>query len=100
MYFVTYDNIRLKCYINFFYVAPHEVEVPHVLARAIDKFHAFFEKNNGEDYNSSFSTVITTSSLSSFFCIHQTILSPFEMFNSFTISFGIVHLNESEWGDA
>ena len=39
MRFVTYNNIRLKCYINFLYMAPHEVVGSPILARAIDYFY-------------------------------------------------------------
>lgn len=46
MNFVTYNNIRLKCYINvskchldIFYMAPHEVVGSPILAKAIDIFY-------------------------------------------------------------
>ena len=51
MQFVTYNNIRLKCYINvskclldILYIAPHEVAGSSILARAIDNFKLFFDK--------------------------------------------------------
>lgn len=45
MNFVTYDYIRLKGYLKFIYLAPHEVEVLLMLARAIINFKLFLEKN-------------------------------------------------------
>ena len=36
---VTYNNIRLKCYIKFFCMAPHEVAGSPILARAINFFY-------------------------------------------------------------
>lgn len=44
MYSVTYNNIRLKCYIKFFYVAPHEVAGSPILARAINNFKSFLNE--------------------------------------------------------
>ena len=38
MNFVTYNNIRLKCYLNFVFMAPHEVVGSPIVARAIDNF--------------------------------------------------------------
>ena len=36
--FVTYNNIRLKCYLNFVLMAPQEVVDSPMLAKAIDYF--------------------------------------------------------------
>ena len=44
MNFVTYNNIRLKCYLNFVLMAPHEVAGSPILARAIDNFNPFFKQ--------------------------------------------------------
>ena len=51
MSFVTYNNIRLKCYINvskclldILYIAPHEVAGSPTLAIAIDYFNSFFDE--------------------------------------------------------
>ena len=101
MSFVTYNNIRLKCYINvskclldILYIAPHEVAGSPILARAIDHFYSFLNKIKKINYN--FSTVIIpVSSLS----IHL-ILSPAVNSNFSTISRGIPHLNELYWGFA
>ena len=38
MNFVTYNNIRLKCYLKFIYLAPHEVAGSPMVARAINIF--------------------------------------------------------------
>ena len=38
MKFVTYNNIRLKCYLNFVLMAPHEVAGSPMVADAIDYF--------------------------------------------------------------
>ena len=66
----------------------------NVLARAIDKLCLFLasEKKLNQFYKSNFSTVTFPVSSSVHF-----ILSPFSRFNALTISFGIVHLSESEW---
>jgi len=44
MNLVTYNNIRLKCYINFLDIAPHEVVGSPILARAINNFNPFFKQ--------------------------------------------------------
>lgn len=51
MNFVSYNNIRLKCYINVskchsdvLYIAPHEVVGSPILARAIAKFKSVFNE--------------------------------------------------------
>lgn len=38
MNLVTYNNIRLKCYLNFIYLASHEVKGSPMVAKAINKF--------------------------------------------------------------
>lgn len=101
MNFVTYDYIRLKCYINvskchldISYIAPHEVAGFPILARAIDKFKLVLNQIKKINYN--FSTVIIpVSSLST-----HLILSPAVSSNFSTISRGIPQRNELYWGFA
>lgn len=40
MNFVTYNNIRLKCYLNFVFMAPCVKVGSPIVARAIDKFRS------------------------------------------------------------
>ena len=72
----------------------------NVLAKAIDKLYSFScnEKKLNQYYKSNFSKRTTgPSGVSS--RIHF-MLPPFCMSNAFTISFGIVHLIDSDWGFA
>ena len=64
MHFVTYYNLRLKYYIKF-YVVSKRIECCDVLARAIDNFKQFINKNKKNNYNSNFSTVTIPVSSSS-----------------------------------
>jgi len=82
---VTYNNIRLKCYLKFVYLAPRVVEVSPILANAIDYFYQFILEKKEKFYN--FNFLIHTLFSSS---ITQTILSPFDNPSLSTTSFGIV----------
>ena len=92
---VTYNNIRLKCYLNLIVIVADVKWSAKVLAWAIAKIQSLIEKN--KDYNSSFSTVTTTSPLSFFSQVHFT-LSPAAMCSDLAISCGMPHLNEVYWG--
>ena len=103
MNFVTYYKYWLKCYIylfTFLYIVPKRMGSLNILARAIDKLYSFFsnEKKLNQYYKSNFSKR-TTGPSGVFSRIHF-MLSPFSMFNALTISFGIVHLIDSDWGFA
>ncbi len=91
MNLVTYNNIRLKCYLNFVLMAPHEVAGSPILARAIDYFYLFLndlkkEKNHKSNF-------LTPTLFSSQYHIR---VSPFFKFSLSTISCGIVVFNESD----
>lgn len=75
---VSYNNIRLKCYINvskclldILYIAPHAVAGSPILARAIDNFNIFLNKIKKINYKSNFSTETLPSGL----IIHFKLLS-------------------------
>ena len=100
MRFVTYNNIRLKCYINFLYMAPHEVVGSPILARAIDYFYRVsnrLKKYNGWFY-SNFLTItdISPSVISTF----QSILSPACTLSTLTISLGNPTRRDLDFGFA
>ena len=91
MYRVTYKYIRLKCYIKFFCMAPHEVAGSPMLARALDNFYLFlndFKKENNHKSN----FLIQTLSSSQI----QINVSPLFNSNFSTTSDGIVVFNESD----
>ena len=78
MYRVTYKYIRLKCYLNFVLMAPHEVAGSPMLARAIDKFYSFLnDLKKFEDYlcSSTYSFIrLVTICFTVVFCFNATIL--------------------------
>ena len=85
---VTYNNIRLKCYIKVY--APYcivrdVIGCSPILANAIDYFYQFILEKKEKFYN--FNFLIHTLFSSS---ITQTILSPFDNPSLSTTSFGIV----------
>ena len=94
---VSYNTIRLKCYINvskclldILYIAPHEVAGSPILARAIDKFKLILNKIKKINYKFNFSTETLSSSQT------QIRVSPFFNCNFSTTSEGIVVFNESD----
>ena len=100
---VTYNNIRLKCYIKVY--APYcivrdVIGCSPILARVIDKFKSVFneiKKIKIKDY-SSFLTV--TEILPSVTSTRQSILSPGFTPSTFTISLGKPTFNDFVWGFA
>ena len=51
MILVTYDNIRLKCYINLCIVPQYVMGCSPILANAIDKFQSYLLKKNSKKSN-------------------------------------------------
>lgn len=96
MTYVTYCNIWLKCYITFCDIVADGKRGFNVLARALDIFLTVFENIKKIERNCySFFLMVTTSSSSSAETTHC-ILSFTDKFNVFTISPGIVVLNDLE----
>ena len=97
MNFVTYNNIRLICYLkfvlNFVLMAPQEVAGSPILARAIDNFKLILLGKKEKSYN--FNFLIQTLFLSS--STTHTRLSPFDNPNCSTISLGIVVRKLFDW---
>jgi len=80
MNFVTYNNIRFICYLNFVLIAPHEVAGSPILARAIDYFNSFFDELKKKIKNYLFSSTysfikLVTISFTVVFCFNATILN-------------------------
>ena len=95
MNLVTYNNIRLKCYINFFCMAPHEVVGSPMLARAIANFYTIRTKLK-KICVYSFFMVTTISSFCELTSQDNLLLSVSSSIP--TISDGIVVLNDFEFG--
>ena len=79
MKFVTYYKYWLICYINFLDIAPHEVVVSPILARAIDNFYSVFselKKISNYLFSSIYSFIKwVTISFTVVFCFNATILN-------------------------
>lgn len=98
MYFVTYVNIWLKCYITFCDIVADGKRGSNVLANAIAKFNLFLiNKKNIKNRFYCFLFTVTLSSSSSAETI-QTSLSFADKFSAFAISPGIVVLKDFECG--
>ena len=95
MNFVTYNNIRLKCYLNFVLMAPHEVAGSPILARAINFFYCVSNKIKKICVYSFFMVTIISSlcELTSHAILLLSVNSSIP-----TISEGIVVLNDFEFG--
>ena len=85
MNFVTYYILRLKCYLNFVLMAPHEVAGSPIVAIAIDNFNLLILGKKEKNYNFNFLIQTLFSSP-----ITHTKLSPFDNPSLSTTSLGIV----------
>lgn len=92
--FVTYCNIWLKCYITFCNIVADGKRGSNVLANAIDKLWLIIFKKLKSGYSFFVNRIII--SLFSADMV-QRILSLSFKSNAFTISTGIVVLNDLEW---
>ena len=90
MNFVTYNNIRLKCYINFLYMAPQSSGCSPILARAIDNFYCVFselKKISNYLFSSMYFCINwVTISFTVVFCFNATILNSVLKFSSISIT--------------
>ena len=95
MNLVTYNTIRLICYIKFFCMAPHEVAGSPILARAIDFFYRVLKQLKKICVYSFFMVTI----ISSFWELTSQDNLLVSVNSSIpTISDGIVVLNDLEFG--
>lgn len=94
--YITYCNIWLKCYITFCDIVADGKRCSNVLAIAINYFCNSIKKINIKNRFYSFFVTLMIISLFSAEIV-QRILSLSVRFNAFTISTGIVVLNDREW---